>query len=59
MTRLLNCAPSRKLLPDGGNREAKCRLDPDALFAKDLRDRANAPFRFKPLGYRRHFGINE
>jgi hypothetical protein len=56
--RLLNCAPPRKMLPEGGKRDLKCKLSPDA-FVKDLSDRANAPFKFKPLGYYRHFGINE
>lgn len=56
--RLLECAPPRRLLVEGQKCERKRKLSPDA-FVKDLSDRANTPFKFKPLGYHRYFGINE
>ena len=56
--RLLSCAPPRKLLPEGGKCEPGDGLSAGA-FVEDLSERVNTPFKFKPLGYLRHFGIND
>jgi hypothetical protein len=57
-TRLFNCAPQRKLLPEGEKCEPGDGLSA-AAFLKDLNERVNSPFQFKPLGNLRHFGIND
>jgi hypothetical protein len=54
--RLLGCAAPTRLLANGRKCDPKVRLSAEALFAKGLYARA---FKFKPLGFRREFGINE
>src|SRR5262249_46633598 len=47
--RMLKDTRCRGLLVEGWER--KDRSDTSALFSKKLDERANAPFKFKPLGY--------